>query len=438
MVEDSLFDTTNFRDLSQSSEPSQEIKNPRCVNLDWLEVHAREPIDQPRDFLYYLSKGWRGEKREYGTRVYRQMFTLFAPNEEKLIEVRRDPASSGLMGIHEPNECHIRLCNRTCYFDNAASFLADFLESNGYYDVRISRVDICLDFVKFDKGDNPQDFVRRYFRHRYAKINQGRISGHGEDTWSGQEWNSLSWGSKTSCVTTKMYNKTMELYDQKLDRFGKPYIREAWFRCGLIDDIQKVTKDGVKVDVWRVEFSLRSAVKNWVAIEIDGKSKNYQSLKNTLECYMGRDRLLVMFASLCQHYFHFKKVKKSQRKDRCKDKILFVWDCNQVCYKIGRNDTALGSGTSFKSMYNRLIEKIKAYQQSHANTEIFKACEVLISSITEENLMSDLANPWSHEELEFLKNLIRVRTTDKSLTYDAAVAEVKKLLNITNRTINLF
>ena len=52
--------------------------------------------------------------------------------------------------------------------------------------------------------------------------------------------------------------------------------------------------------------------------------------------------------------------------------------------------------------------------------------------------MSDLANPWSHEELEFLKNLIRVRTTDKSLTYNAAVTEVKKLLNITNRTINLF
>ena len=58
MVEDSLFDTTNFRDLSQRLEPSQEIKNPRCVNLDWLEVHAREPIGQPRDFLYYfLSKG---------------------------------------------------------------------------------------------------------------------------------------------------------------------------------------------------------------------------------------------------------------------------------------------------------------------------------------------------------------------------------------------
>lgn len=438
MAEDWPLNSTNKLEKSTSLDVDLDEKNPRCVNLDWLEVHAREPVEEKRDFLYYLSQGWKAEKREYGTRVYRQMFTLFAPNDEKLLEIRREPASSGLQGIHDFNECHIRLCNRTCYFDNAAAFLNDFLIRYGYTDVRISRVDVCLDFVSFDKGDNPQDFVRRYFRHRYAKINQGRIAGHGEDTWTGQEWNSIAWGSKSSPITTKMYNKTMELYDPKLDRYAKPYIREAWFRCGLIDDIQKVTKDGNKVDVWRVEFSIRSAVKNWVPIEIDGKAKNYQSLRNTLECYMGRDRLLVMFASLSQHYFRFKKYAKNKRKDRCKDKILFVWDSEQVTYKVGRNDTALGSGTSFKSMYNRLIEKLKAYQGSHFDAEIFKACEILISSITEENIRADLANPWSPEELEFLRKLIHVRSDDKSLTYNAAVAEVKRLLNITNRTINMF
>lgn len=438
MEKELLLNLTNEAEIFPKLDVSQKKNNPRCVNLDWLEVHCREKLTEPRDFFYYLSKGFRVEKREYGTRVYRQMFTIFAQNEEKLLEIRREPASTGLLGIHDPNECHIRLCNRTCYFDNAAKFLADFLAEHEYTDVRISRVDICLDFVLFDKGDKPQDFVRRYFRHKYAKINQGRISGHGEDSWSGQEWNSISWGSLSSPITTKMYNKTMELYDPKLDKFSKPYIREAWFRCGLIDDILRVTKDGNKVDVWRVEFSIRSAVKDWVPIEIDGKAKNYQSIRNTLECYMGRDRLIVMFASLSQHYFRFKKVKKNQRKDRCKDKILFEWDTNQVVYKVGRPDTALGSGTSFKSMYNRFIEKLRAYQDSHTDKEIFKACEILISSITEENIRSDLANPWSREELEFVRKLLFVRTNDTSLTYDAAVTEVKRLLNITDRTISSF
>lgn len=410
----------------------------RCINLDWLEVHCREATDHPRDSIYYMNQGWRVDVRPYGTRVYRQMFTLVAMNEEPILEIRREPASQGLKGIHEFNECHIRLCNRTCYFDNAAAFLKTFLDNNGYYDVRISRVDICLDFVQFDKGDLPQAFVRRYFHRKYSKINQGNISGHGVDTWNGQEWNSLSWGSLSSPVTTKLYNKTLELYDAKLDKYKKPYIREAWFKCGFIDDIQRVTKEGVQVEIWRVEFSLRSAVKNWVRLELDGVAKKYQSIRNTLDCYDSREKLLVIFASLANHYFRFKKFIKDQRKDRCPDKVLFDFSAKQRVYKVGRNDTALGSGQTFKAVYNRLLEKLKAYQMSHWGADIQKACEVLINSITEENLRSDLANPWDRDELELLKTMLHVRSRDKSLTYDAALSEVKKLLNITNRTISQF
>lgn len=406
--------------------------------MDWLEVHAKEPKDKPLNAIYYRCKGYKVESREYGTRVYREMFTLFSTMDEPLLEIRRNPASAGLMGIHEHNECHIRLCNRTCYFDNAALLLEKFIEDNGYTDIRISRVDICLDFTLFDKGDDPQAFVRRFFKHRYAKINQGRISGHGEDKWNGQEWNSLSWGSKTSAVTTKLYNKTLELYDQKLDKYKKPYIREAWFRCGLIDDILRVTKNNTKVNVWRVEFSLRSAVKKWIPIELDGVARRYQSLHNTLDVYDSREKILVMFASLSKHYFRFKKYEEGKRKDRCEDKVLFDFAQEQMVYKIGRNDTALGSGKTFNSQYHRLIEKLKAFQETHYGLELHKACETLISAITEEDMRSDLANPWDREELDFLKKLLFVRTSRRDLQYVAAVAEVKKLLGITNRVLTDF
>lgn len=413
------------------------MKNARCINLDWLEVHAREPIGALLDAEFYRREGYEVRDRGYGTRVYRQMFTILAPNDEPLLEVRREPASTGLHGIHDFNECHLRLCNRTCYFDNAASLLRGFLDKYGYTDVRISRVDICLDFVRFDRGDDPQAFVRRYFKHKYAKINQGRISGHGSDTWSGQEWNSLSWGSRTSCVTTKLYNKTMELYDPKLDRYGKPYIREAWFRCGLIDDISRVTLHGELVNVWRVEFSLRSAVKNWVPIELDGISRKYQSLRNTLDVYDSREKILVFFASLARHYFRFKVYEEGKRKDRCADKVLFDFSEQEVVYKIGRPETALGSGNTFIARYNRLLSKIREYQATHYGPELFKACEVLISSLTEETMRSDLANPWDNDELDFLKKLLFVRTSNRDLTYEVAVKEVQKLLNITKRTFDI-
>lgn len=421
-----------------SSQITSQSSAKRCVNLDWLEVHAREPIGSVLNAEYYRAKGLSIREREYGTRVYREMFVIYGTDYEPLLEVRRNPASQGLNGIHDSNECHIRLVNRTCYFDNAAKWLDQFLKSYGYTDVRISRVDICLDFVMFDKGDDPQAFVRRYFRHKYAKINQGRISGHGEDTWTGQEWNSLSWGSKSSAVTTKLYNKTMELYDVKTDSFRKPYIRQAWMLCDLIDDWQRVTKNGEPVQVWRVEFSLRSAVKNWVPIELDGHQGKYQSLRNTLEVYYNRAQMLVMFASLANHYFRFKKYKKGKRKDRCPDKILFDFSGEEITYKIGRPDYAAGSGNTYRQMYARLIAKIRMYQESHNTPEVFKACEVLISSMTEDNLRSDMANPWSREELEFLRSLLRYRTNHGELSVEVCMREVKKLLAITDRTIATF
>ena len=230
----------------------------------------------------------------------------------------------------------------------------------------------------------------------------------------------------------------MELYDPKTDSFGKPYIREAWLKCGFIDDLSRCTKNGEKVDVWRVEFSLRSAVKNWVPIQLDGDERKIQSLKNTLEVYDSRDKILVMFASLAQHYFRFKKYKKSQRKDRCPDKVLFDFTTSQVTYKIGRDSVALGDGSTFKQRYMRLIQKIREYQTCHYGAELHKACEVLISSMSDENLRGELANPWSYEELTTLKELLRLRTTYKDMTYEVAMSEIKKLLNITERTIKSF
>lgn len=421
-----------------SSQITSKSSTKRCVNLDWLEVHAREPIGQPRHANYYREHGYVVHERAYGTRVYKEMFILDGTDGESLLEIRRNPASQGLNGIHEKEECHIRLVNRTCYFDNAAELLDKFLQTNGYTDVRISRVDICLDFVMFDKGDDPQAFVRRYFRHKYAKINQGRISGHGEDQWNGQEWNSLAWGSKSSAVGTKLYNKTMELYDVKTDTYKKPYIRQAWQLCDMIDDWQKVTKNGEKVQVWRVEFSLKSAVKNWIPIELDGIEKKWQSLKNTLDVYYDRPKMLVMFASLANHYFHFKKYKQGKRKDRCKDKILFDFSGVQLTYKIGRPDYAAGSGNSFREKYARLISKIKIYQQQHPSPELFKACDILIASMTEEDFRTDMANPWSREEMLFLKNLVAYKTRHKELSVDVCMKEIKKLLAITDRTIDIF
>ena len=407
----------------------------RCVNIDWLELHAYEPIMGTLNADYFRRHGYHVEEREYGTRVYKEMFTLLDEHGYGMIEIRRNPASQGPQGIHAFNECHIRLTNRTCYWDNAADMLNKFIYTHQYYNVRISRVDICYDFSTFDKGDDPAAFIRRYFKHKYAKINQGRIHSHGEDTWSGQEWNSLSWGSKTSPVSTKMYDKTMELYNAKLDTYNKPYIRHAWLLCGLIDDLDRCTLNGQQVKVWRVEFSLTSAVRNWCAIELDGITHNYQSIPNTLDVYSSRDKILVMFASLAQHYFRFKYYEEGKRKDRCKDKILFVFNEVEHTYKIDRPNYTLSPGNPLFSKWNRLLTMLESFQPNLDTDDQRKAYNVILNAIKDECMRSNLNNPYNRQELAIIKKLIETRINFPQFSYDVALDYVKELLHINKNTL---
>lgn len=384
---------------------------------------------------YFRRNGYHVEERDYGTRVYKEMFTLLDEHGYGMIEIRRNPSSQGIHGIHQFNECHIRLTNRTCYWDNAADMLNNFVRKHQYYNVRISRVDICLDFATFDSGDDPAAFIRRFLKHKYSKINQGRIHAHGEDTWSGQDWNSLSWGSKTSPVSTKMYDKTMELLNAKLGTYNKPYIRQAWFLSGLIDDIDRCTLNGETQRIWRVEFSLMSSVKGWVPIELDGKTHNYQSIRNTLEVYSSRENMIVIFASLAQHYFRFKYYEEGKRKDRCKDKILFRWREVEQTYKIGKPDTALGTGNKIFEQWNRLLIMLEKFRPNLRTTDIQNAYNVMVAAVKDEVMRGNLNNPYSNKELAILKGLIKLRLDHPEFSYDVALDMVKDYLHINDKTL---
>lgn len=412
----------------------------RCVNLDWLEVHCLEPYGDPHDAEYFRRVGLTVMERDYGTRVYKEMFTVNDAQGNPFVEVRRAPYSTGYAGIHDERECHLRLVNAACYLDNAADLMQQFIDTYHYEFNRITRVDICLDFERFDEGDDPAVFLSRYLRQVYSKINQGNITAHGADRWNGQVWNSVSWGSPTSAIGTKFYNKTMELYDPATGTYRKPHIRYAWLKCGLIDDFHKVLKrknDGwYTPQIWRVEFSIRSSVKKWFAIELNGEAKHYQSIRNTLDMYDCREKLLTLFASLQQHYFHFKHYDKEQRKDRCPDKVLFRWSGLQVTYKVGRDDTLsiLGEGAKQSRPYDTLLNKLRLYQQEKPQKDIVEACQVIIRAIEGDYLRSDLRNPFSYHELLALQRALSMKASGDDTDVVVLMQEVKNLLKLNDKT----
>ena len=338
----------------------------RCINLDWLEIYAMEPIGQPRDAEYFKLHGFKVKVRAYGTPQYQEMFTLFADGQE-LFEIRRNPYSVKEMGgIFPKNACHIRLCNRTCYEIDPVNHLRAFLLTHDYTYKSISRIDIALDFNVFDNGMKPENFIMKYMRGKIAKINQSNVSAHGTDEWSRRVFNSLKWGSPSSPVSTKLYNKTLELKQGQ----DKPYIRQAWETAGL-DTSQ---------DVWRVEFSLSAQMQSLQSL------KSGEMFKKSIIHYDSRERLLKQFYILANKYFDFRTLlcnRKSDgklvyvRKYLCPKIELFRFDSSLVPYKPVRNVTKQKRPDR---IYKILINKLSAIIDDDRNARsTMKAAEEIIA-----------------------------------------------------------
>lgn len=398
----------------------------RCVNIDWLEVHCFEPIEHALDADFYRVKGWFVREREYGTRVYKQMFTLVDDRGEPCIEIRRDPKSTGVKGIHQINECHIRLVNRACYLDDAAEYLHKFIITYGYEFRRISRIDICYDFIRFDSGDYPSKFLRRYINKKYAKINQSRITVHGDDNWEDRDWNSVSWGSKVSAISTKMYNKTKELQEVS----DKPYIRYSWYRAGLVDDPINLTttdKDGqiIKPDIWRIEFSIKSAVRGWYDIYPEGDVKGHHSFRNTLDVYDNREKLWHVFQSLQEHYFHFRKYEPGKTKYRCERKVLFNTDNPSTFYHVDRLPSA--DSTHEKSL-RALRLKLEKYLSQTVDSERRHLASELVRLLIDDEVREFGTNVFTKDEVLALQ--LALQSKQKGVDVQAIrehVAEIQDL-----------
>ncbi len=435
----------------------------RCVNIDWLECFCLEDaIGYPHNADYFRSRGWEVKEREYGTPMYKEMFTLIDHYGEPFCEVRRNPKSDTMLhGIFDHYACHIRLVNRSCYANNAAQLMADFLANNGFSFQRISRIDLCYDFERFDFGDDPAVFLDRFMKGRYSKINQANIDAHGLDEWDGRRWNSVRWGSPKSMVTTRFYNKTMELRT----KHDKPYIRQAWQLSGLVDDwqtLQKHRRDGsvYNPEIWRVEFAIKSGTKRWFVVDdYQGDRRRKRSLHNTLDVYDTREKIWQVFLSLTMYYFHFKHVeykarsnsiaqqalsaiqqdplheltgklstatRELQRKDRCRDKDLFRQSSLDTFYKFEKQLSANTPSNELQRLLTRLYE----YRNKQYEDRIRNACNVLIEKLEAETRIIQLSTPFSASEIEILRRAIALRLKEQGITPTQARQEAEDIFRI--------
>lgn len=288
-------------------------------NIDWLEVYGIEPTSAVElDAEYYRRAGYEIKVREYGTKIYEQMFTIKIGGIW-CIEVRRKPhQSKSGFSVMKKGSCHLRLTNQACYLQKNIELLRRFMERHGITYKGISRVDVCADFVRFSHEKKPKTIIEKILKREIVRVNKGMFSIHGRETWDGQNVQTLSWGSSVSMVQTKMYNKTQEMEQMK----AKPYITRQW-------KDEKINEGHEDDDVWRIEFSIKSRCKKWIRCENEaGEKMKREFIKQDLSIYESKENLAVLFHSLANFYFRFKKMEykedgSTERKTRCEDYELF-------------------------------------------------------------------------------------------------------------------
>lgn len=400
----------------------------KCINLDWLSVYCLEPKGVVMNAAYYKNLGWSVEEREYGTPQYREKFTLMN-GRHPFLEIERNPYSLKQNGgIFEPESCHIRLANRTLYQPNPVQQLTNFIIKYGYEYKGISRVDVCCDLTIFDNGMKPQDLANKYMKDKIWKVHQSKIDAHssdGDDTWripihlgahgretkTGRTWNSLKWGSPKSALSTKLYNKTLELETNT----GKFYIKDTWVKAGLCD-LQKVryeyrnpkTKEieirtkqicvvpgtavnqeipiegAKKIDVWRVEFSMNSEGRKWIDLGdnhiVDLSLKAFDNLDSLAATFFTCSEWLFCF--IYAKWITQGSTRMKERTNRCKKLQLFNTKFLHSHYKPQRQTEMEDPSRTEKIMMYRLIAKSKDQNLSEAYRE---ACHQVARNLSKEH-----------------------------------------------------
>ena len=218
-------------------------KSKYVVNCDWLQYSVTLVDGDSSEFC--CPDDCRIEFL-VGNNIFRQRVVIYRVSDGcKLMTLLFQPYSRILnpfiMTVQINNYClyasGIAACNRLLNEIVPVAFNS------------MGRIDVCLDFVA---GSYEMSFIRKLWHGDIyvQRKNEGSNFWHKTDSAGANRFvHCLSWGSKTSEIKVKLYNKSRELGVSVDNPMGdKPYIVEQW-----------IQNDMDTANVWRLEFSICSS-----------------------------------------------------------------------------------------------------------------------------------------------------------------------------------
>lgn len=259
------------------------------IHIDWLQIFGKGIINLP-DYC-------KAERREYGSKVFENIDTIFIQNLE-YCTILSAPRSS----ILHPDTVIIKLENSQLYKPNFIQFFIDFLNDCNIREMNITRLDLCSDFNYFYNNLQPSKFISGFLTNKYLKTKKSGYYIRGNQQ---QEHiiDTFKVGSPASNLSAYLYNKTQEMKD----RTWKPWISDSW----IINELD-ITKP-----VYRLEVS----IKNMKIVTTDKEKKEFKTIG--LHDLLDFEYVKELYYRGIKTGFRFKHNDGTANKSRMEDVILF-------------------------------------------------------------------------------------------------------------------
>lgn len=331
---------------------------PYAINVDWLQVFCHDGNQGNLNELYFERSAYEFTLLPHSSRHFKELWEVYNEDGEKYAIIQRLPHSS----IISSDGCIIQLCNRELYKPHYASEFLLFLSGHRFSYKSISRLDVCFDSNTLRNRLRHSNLIKGLMQGTILKNNQSKVQWNFSsiaNVGKPMVCNSCSFGSKSSGVSTKMYNKTLEMAEQK----NKPYITENWVHNGL----------NVNEDVWRIEISIKSDSSTTIRTEsgeIFRISADSLKMQQTIED---------IFFSYAKKYFSFKSNNGTKNKTRMPDYLIFPDERIATLHPV-RITECKDSGRSDRIFLKKLIGLQREFARADAQT--FNALKEVINAFT--------------------------------------------------------
>lgn len=331
---------------------------PYAINVDWLQVFCHDGNTGNLGSLYHDHSAYEFTLLPHGSRHFKELWEVTNEDGDKYAIIQRVPHSS----IISADGAIVQLCNRELYRPHYAAEFILFLQAHKFTYKSISRLDVCFDSNVLRNRLRHSTFITKIMQGLVLKNNQSKVQWNFSsvaNVGKPMECNSCSFGSKSSGVSTKMYNKTLEMKEQK----NKPYITENWVCNGL----------NVNEDVWRIEISIKSDSSTTI------RTESGEIFRISADSLRMQQIVEDIFFSYANKYFSFKTNTGKKNKTRMPDFLIFPDERIATLHPV-RITECKDSGRGDRIFLKKLLSLQSEF--ARADNQTFIALKEVINTFT--------------------------------------------------------